>query len=414
MMKYTALVPMAFLVAPVQEAVAAGNAAADAERARLAQEMRKLADRGAWRGVEANYNRMLDLERKGVELLYEDHLLGAQAARDLGRITQVYQRLERAAAVNETDEVKSWMADIESNYTRVDLNTDPRYKGKSALVPASIPLQPDQRAAIAAAQVQAEAGGAYVGLLPHGEYRFGEQSFQVGAGADVVRILLLPPELQEKVSSRAPRTRRDGLRLDLGMLYSKVGETESDGIQPQGFGGMGMRVGAGWEIQLRENIGLVAQGGYHGMMLGDANRTEVPTSWDLELKPVSDIYRDRLHLFYIWGGASWWRDELNISIGPSWAGGVAGTKGVVNDCLEGSGTECTESGAPWGGSGTDDIAVTGTVLTGGATVGVFYGLTHIPGMIHARGGISLQAGAQTDLSRWYPWAQVAFTVVPSI
>jgi hypothetical protein len=282
------------------------------------------------------------------------------------------------------------------------------------LIPAAIPLQPDQRAAIATAQGQVTDSGAYIGLLPHGDYSFGDQSFTVVPGGDKIRIVLLPPELAEKVADRAPRTRRDGLRLDLGLLYSKVGNSEAEGIQPQGFGGMGFRGGAGWEIQLVDNFGVMAQGGYHGMLLGNSNQSDVPDSWDLSVEPVADAYRDRLHLFYLWGGMTWWKDELGISFGPSWAGGVAGTKGVTNDCLESSGKECTEGGAPWGASGTDDIAVTGTVLTGGATLGIFYDLTHIPGMINARGGISLQAGAQTDTARWYPWAQVAFTVVPSI
>ena len=80
------------LISPIGTAWATGNAASEAEHTRLAQEMRSLSDRGAWRGVEANYERMLGLERRGVVLSYEDHLLGAQAARDLGRITQVYQR----------------------------------------------------------------------------------------------------------------------------------------------------------------------------------------------------------------------------------------------------------------------------------------------------------------------------------
>lgn len=398
----------------VGEAYAAGNAAAEAEHSRLAQEMRKLADRSAWRGVEANYQRMLDLQRKGVELEYADHILGAQAARDMGRITQVYERLERAKALEVTSEVEEWMSDIQASYGLVDLNTDPRFKGKSELVPAAIPLQPDRRAAIAAAQGMVTQNGGYVGLLPHGTYQFGGQEFTVVAGGEPVRLLLLPPELAERVAERGLRARRDGLRLDLGLLASRVGSSQSEGIQAQDFGGMGLRMGAGWEIQLKDNIGLVAQGGYHGMFLGSANRSEVPTSWDLSLEPVSDDFGDRLHLFYVFGGVTWWQGDLGITVGPSWAGGVAGTKGVVNDCLEGVGQDCETSGAAWGPTGTDDIAVTGTVLTGGAMVGAFYGFTHIPGMVNARGGISLQAGVQSDLARLYPWAQVAFTVVPQI
>jgi hypothetical protein len=74
------LVPIAALVAPLA-AEAAGKTASEAEHTRLAEEMRKLAQRNAWRGVEGSYARMLVIEKDGVVLTYDDHLLGAQAAR---------------------------------------------------------------------------------------------------------------------------------------------------------------------------------------------------------------------------------------------------------------------------------------------------------------------------------------------
>ena len=413
------LAPLVVLCAPAQ-AIAASKAVklekAKAEHQRLSEEMRKFASRNAWRGVEASYNKMLALEVDGVVLSYDDHMMGVQAAREFGLVTQVYTRLKAAHEVNATEETTSWLAEIDAIYRRVYLSTDPRYEGEVALKPKMVPFDPSQRDAIgAAAQVIVE-DSEYRGLLPFGEYTFGDQSFTLTEDtAEEIRVYLIPARLAGTKTGRAPTETRSGLRIDLGPLYTSVGTTESAGVQATPFGGAGVRSGVGWELQLGQSLGVLAQTGYHGMLLGDANETSQPAaSLDLSSQPVSDAHRDSLHMFYLWGAVSWWpTDDLSIAIGPSWAGGTAKTRGVVNDCMAGAGAECDQAGAAWGSKGSDEVAVNGTIMSGGGTIGVSYVLAELPGMRTIRGGLSLYGGAQSDLDRIYPWGQLAFTIIPS-
>ena len=73
-----------FLLAAMMpaDAWAISKAEAQAEHVRLADEMSKLAKRGAWRGVDRSYRAMLELQRKDVVLQYADHFLAAQKIPD--------------------------------------------------------------------------------------------------------------------------------------------------------------------------------------------------------------------------------------------------------------------------------------------------------------------------------------------
>ena len=90
------------------EAMAMSKAEAKAEQVRLSEDMRRLAKRAHWRGVDRSYRSMEALTRKDVVLGYDDHFLGAQAARELGNVTLVYRRLVKAKAVNATPDVTNW------------------------------------------------------------------------------------------------------------------------------------------------------------------------------------------------------------------------------------------------------------------------------------------------------------------
>ena len=74
-------------------AMAMSKAEAKAEHVRLSEDMRRLAKRAHWRGVDRSYRSMEGLLKKDVVLRYDDHFLGAQAARELGNVTLVYRRL---------------------------------------------------------------------------------------------------------------------------------------------------------------------------------------------------------------------------------------------------------------------------------------------------------------------------------
>jgi hypothetical protein len=358
----------------------AGDAAAEAEHTRLAEEMRRLAGRNVWRGVDEAYKNMLALEKQGVVLSYDDHWIGAQAARDLGHITQVYNRLVRARDVQKTDEAQSWIDQIEASFGKVKLAVDARWEGEAALAPKVVPFAPDQRAAIGSAQIRVKEAGMYEGLLPFGEYTFADKTFTVTA--DGVLELTLAPEGVAKV--RAP-------------------------VQADGFGGMALRAGVGWEVQVAENVGVLAQVGYHGLYGGAEGSTAVD---DLLGNPYTDPTGDRMQLFYLWGAGTLWLGELGISLGPTWAGGSAQTAGTLNGCTSGKGSTCDSGGAAYGNDGSTGARVSGDVFTGGGTLGLTYNLFDFPGMKSGRGGISLYGGAQSDLVRLYPWGQIAFSIAP--
>lgn len=421
---FNRLAPLIVMVASLP-AWAGGNQESEAEHTRLAEEMRRLAGRNAWRGVEANYYQMLELAKKGVVLTYDDHLFGAQAARDAGKITQVYERLERAKNVDPTKEVLDWMTDIDASYGRVELVRDERFVGDSTLTVAELPFAPDQRSAIGTAQSEAVQTGGYVGLLPFGKYGYGGQEFEVKPGGAVVKITLAPAVASTKKGEKGPKgekadkpaaKRRDGFRFDLGPMYTAVGESSAPGVHPEPYGGMGLRAGLGWEVELSRNIGLLAEAGYHGMLTGaSVEATSANAGTDLTANPQVDGSKDSLTLFYLWGGASYWIGNLAIMAGPSWAGGTAKTTGLVANCDDATAPGCdtVASGASDSWKQVSPVNA-GFVKTGGLTAGAFYGFSKVPGMRTARLGVSLYGGAQSDLAILYPWAQFAISIAPGL
>lgn len=406
----TRLAPMALIVASAP--AFAEDAAAEAEHTRLAEEMRRLAGRNAWRGVDLAYRSMVELEEKEVKLTYNDHWLGAQAARDLGRITDVYARLIRARGVKKVEEAQNWISEIESSYGRAKVAVDERWEAEAVLAPKVVPFAPDQRSAIGAAQGILKQTGLYDGLLPFGEYSVGSKTFTVQSEG-VVEILLIPEGVSRARIPKNSTGRRDGFRIDVGSGFMQAG-TPSDaselGVQADGFGGVAVRAGVGWEVQVAENIGVLAQVGYHGLVGGSEGSEAFA---DLLSDPYTDPTRDSLQLFYLWGAGTIWMGDVSLAIGPTWAGGFAKTAGTLNGCASGSGKECESSGATYGGDGATGARVSGDVFTGGATAGLTFNLFDFPGMKNSRGGISLYGGAQSDLVRLYPWGQIAFSIAPS-
>jgi hypothetical protein len=150
------------------------------ERDRLSDEMRQLAKRQIWAGVERKYNQLIEL---GVEILGEDHLAAAYSARELGHLEDVHNRLSLAAASAPTKEVIDWLWDIDHNYARVVLIADK--KGSAVLTVDSMPLDPNQRKAVERAISETKDTGRFEGFLPRGRYVFATQPFSVDPGVGV-------------------------------------------------------------------------------------------------------------------------------------------------------------------------------------------------------------------------------------
>ena len=213
------LIALASFAAVVPETSYAGEREA-AEHQRFLEEMRKLSARNAWTGVERNFQLLLKLQDEGEVLTAEDWMLGAQAARNLGNMTNCRERLAASVRIKPEREAVALLEEIDRSYGLVDLSAD---KGVDAtLAPAAMPFIPDQRKAIELAQAQVVETGAFEGILPAGTYTYGSEEFLLSAGTAAVEIQL--KALSGRSSSEPFSFLYVGPRLDLGGACTMAGE----------------------------------------------------------------------------------------------------------------------------------------------------------------------------------------------
>ncbi|MEL6344524.1 MAG: hypothetical protein AAFV53_15515 [Myxococcota bacterium] len=381
--------------------VALAGTKEDAEHTRLQEEMRRLAGRDAWRGVEAGYTKMLALEKKGVVLSFDDHYLGAQAASNLGNINQTYTRLRRAREVATGDEVAraaNWLSEIESGYGPVSLTISPRVDDAVPFDIAEMPFNPEYRTAFTTAKALLERDRQYEGLLPLGEYTFGGQTFTIEAGGGEQALTVGPatPERSEDFIAFI------GPRLDLGGSFSSAGEPSTAG-EPAGFSGAGLRAGLGLEVGFRGGFGALLQVGYHSIAGGEGDS---PTGVEVEGTglTVSEAFGleatdTSLRAGYTWLAAVYRPNQvpLSVAFGPVYSIGA----GVAQGGADGSDEDLL----------TQFASLNGQIRAGGVSAAIGY----VPPGLSVGNlgfGVSALGGAQTDASRWYQWAQLALTVTP--
>lgn len=293
--------------------------ASEAEKLRLEEEMFRLAERNAWSGVEHKYEELMGL--KEVEIPFDDHFLGAQAARKIGKTWEVYQRLERALVLDtENVEIKDELAGIDRNFGRVDIQGDPRRR--PVLSRASMPFAPDQRKSIEYAMEVVAGSGSFYGMLPAGDYSVGYDSFTVEVGSTDFQVVVVSkkkpktpkgegaPEGQPVVEGPPPTTafqESDGVviyagpfaSVGAGLGISPEPTTSSGGSllhpQPGGVLASGIVVMGGGEIGFTRHFGVIAAAGYQG------------------------VYgNDTYHQVTGWLGAAIRPGDLRIAIGPTY------------------------------------------------------------------------------------------------
>lgn len=148
----------------------------EAELERYVTDIASLSERQAWDGVERSYEKVLELP--GVEVPREVHMNAALAARSVGNMGAVVERLERAQKVEAEDETAAWLNEINESYGRVTLTVP---KGV-VLVPEVMPFAPDQRLQVESAGKALVEEGHFDGMLPVGKYTLGGVGFEVVAG----------------------------------------------------------------------------------------------------------------------------------------------------------------------------------------------------------------------------------------
>ncbi len=146
-----------------------------AEADRLRENMRKRAQKAAWKGVEALYQQ---LDAMDVPLESADYVLGAQAARMQGDSWNAYQRCAVAVQQDEElTELDALMKVFRTGYGRLTVR---RVEATPIeLLPAEAPFTPDARSSITFAQERLRETGGFDGLLPIGAYTLGEHSFDI-------------------------------------------------------------------------------------------------------------------------------------------------------------------------------------------------------------------------------------------
>ena len=391
-------------IAPT-DAMAISKAEAKAEQIRLAEDMRRLAKRGHWRGVDRSYRMMEDLTKKQVVLGYDDHFLGAQAARELGNVTLVYRRLVLAKAVDATADVTNWLSDILRQYGEVDLIIPDRYKGETNLAVAVMPLQPDQRSTIGMAQQRIQEGRSYDGLLPGGEYTFGPHTFKVVPGGDTI-VLEVSKKGAGRVTKRAAgekgpfRFAYTGPRADIGVGWTMATDP-GRGDAPGGFSGLGGRAALGFEAGLSGPISVLVDIGYQGLSGSPSD-----ASGTLEDVGQFEVRPDQMHVFFAWLAGQVDIGGLDIAAGPMLGVGSASVTGVGQDCLDSPG-KAGCSAAP-----TQTLRYSrmdGSVQAMGGALGLAYDVVEFG---QFAGALTLNTGALSDADRWYPFGSISLTVGP--
>ena len=268
--------------------LAAPTDAMVAEGVRLQGELAQAAARGSWVQADTLYRQIERLEDTGVPVSHAAHRLGADAARQAGDIAAWRTRLERAAALGDTPEVRATLADIDARFGPVRLEIDAAARGRWVLQPDAQPFEADARACIAFAQAALDGRQAFQGYLPAGMYTLGTGGFPVEAGGNEVFIAVggkadsgvaapVAPSAQPSPGAppRTPRALTLGGMVGLGP--ARIGAPPSGaaaGPQPPAATGGLLRgvgrvsAGRGAVVPMAELGGVVAQartdGGWGG------------------------------------------------------------------------------------------------------------------------------------------------------
>jgi hypothetical protein len=164
------------LCAPSSDLIPVASAKNNAEEKQASyvqyyEEMRRLAARNTWKGVDRNYLNIIGLKLSSVA--NEVHILGAEAARNLGNVAERIERLKRSG-----NDGQNQLRVIYKEFGKVKIK-----KGKKKTLKSSNPpFVADKRSAIEFANEIFTKKSVFKGWLPVGEYTLGKSKFTVKAG----------------------------------------------------------------------------------------------------------------------------------------------------------------------------------------------------------------------------------------
>lgn len=365
-------VAIAAILATTSFSTTAFAQANEAEAQRLVQECSKLAGRNAWAGVERCYENLVEMTDA---VSFDMHMLGAQSARSLGKIQQVYERLSRAKEVDPQENVLSNLSAIDAGYARV------KFDGKEnldvTLTPKVMPFAPDARRSIEWAQEVLENTGSFEGMLPIGEYTLTtpKEEFQLKleAGPDVSKTTMK--------GGATVGIQWTGLTASLGYNFALSGAPGNPAdvteVHPATFSGSGFAADVGFEVGLSKQSGIAVA----------AN-----------LQYLGTFGSDTMH-----GGRAGLNfvlrpGDLRIAVGPTYTIRRAAGRGV----------------ADWFQSGRDPADLTYRGMSGavGADLNVAYGFLDIGDSLQLAGMAG--GGFAMDGERTYIDAGLRVGIIPQI
>ncbi len=395
------------LMVIVQTASAASVEEEQAEMARILEDMKQFRENANWTVVEKRYLQLSEFKK--AQPTVEMHLLGAEAASNLGNVAAVHERLGLALALEGSDKTRQWYESIDASYAPVTIKVPKKFETVPELTIAMMPFFPDQQLALAFAQQQIQENRKFQGYIPFGEYTIAGSTFTVAQGDRDIVVVAKPvgaaksdvvadkqdsgnPNKGNKQQKPSKDSSGTGLRLDLGVAGASAAESSEAG-QAQGFGGVGTRIGVGINYGLGESFGLVAEVGYHGSFgAGEAPQLSGITSVGYDATPT--LYNGA----FGWLAASKSFGDIEVLVGPVTEFASVQTQGLN---LDASSVEYTQ------GQG-DYVPVQGSILASGLSGGITYaGMSVGEGLL---GGVSTYVGAQSDGARWYTWGQVSLTI----
>lgn len=267
-----------------------------AELVRLDEDIRKLAGRNLWDGVDGVYVRLIELESDGATITMGQHEVGAQGALALGHIQDAVARYERARAAATTPEDQTRfdavLRDLTIRYAPVALTAGGRLRKEATVQISAAPFANDARAAIAYANAQVAATGTFDGLLPLGDYTFGAATFsltgepgttEVAAGAATTASK--PPkepkpakERPEKPPKQAAPPRDSGgpgalVEVGIGSGTWASSSLSSGYALPAGTGAS-VRLGAGGTLPAGA-VNLLGKVHWHGVFGGGSDQSSL-------------------------------------------------------------------------------------------------------------------------------------------
>lgn len=361
-----------------------------AEKLRLGEEQKKLASRNAWAGVERSYEALQDTK---CDLSYEQHFLGSESARVLGKTWERFVRLERALAFEDKPEIREQLEAIEADYGRIDIQGDPRRRPTFSR--AEMPFAPDQRKSIEYAETVIANTGSFYGMLPRGDYQVAELTVQVEPGAPDFQLVTVG-----KVKRVKPPPGSEGSGEDPGAVsairYANLVATIGPSLMTTSVGTINTLAdggdqfvpdpitASGFSMQIGGELGLT----YAEPALGIAT----------VLGYSGGYGSDTLHNVHLWVAGVMRPGEFRIALGPQYA------------YLAGTGTGVAED-VNRGGADPANIQFGGSAWGPGLQTSVGYGLLDFDKL---RGVVELGGSWHSDGARSYFGAGLRVGIVPTV